>query len=74
MTAYPGQNPPLTRTMLGQNLHHPMGLPITAGCDTAQDKTRVCGDASSTEMQCLRLLRHSGVYLNYNAVIRINRD
>ena len=37
-----------------------MGLPITAGCDIAQDRTRVCSDASSTEMQSLRLLHHSG--------------
>ena len=33
-----------------------MGLPITAGCDTARDQTRVCSDTSSTEMQCLRPL------------------
>ena len=37
-----------------------MGLPITAGCDTARDLTRVCSDASSTERQSLRPLRHSG--------------
>ena len=34
------------------------GLPITAGCDTARDQTRVCSDTSSTEMQCLKLLHH----------------
>ena len=33
-------------------VHRPMGLPITAGCDTAWNRTRVCSDASSTEMQC----------------------
>uniref|UniRef100_A0A8C8D848 Synaptic Ras GTPase activating protein 1b n=1 Tax=Oncorhynchus tshawytscha TaxID=74940 RepID=A0A8C8D848_ONCTS len=43
-------------------VHRPMGLPITAGCDTAWEKTRVCSDASSLAMQCLRLLRHSGGY------------
>uniref|UniRef100_A0A4W5R601 Uncharacterized protein n=1 Tax=Hucho hucho TaxID=62062 RepID=A0A4W5R601_9TELE len=32
-----------------------MALPITAGCDTAWNRTRVCSDASSTEMQYLRL-------------------
>uniref|UniRef100_A0A8C7SPJ6 Synaptic Ras GTPase activating protein 1b n=1 Tax=Oncorhynchus mykiss TaxID=8022 RepID=A0A8C7SPJ6_ONCMY len=44
------------------NVHRPMGLPITAGCDTAWEQTRVCSDASSLAMQCLRLLRHSGGY------------
>jgi hypothetical protein len=56
MTAYPGQT--LTRTTLGPNVRCPMGLPITAGCDTAWNQTRVCSDASSTEMQCLGPLRH----------------
>ena len=28
-----------------------MGLPITAGCDTAWNRTRDCSDASCTEMQ-----------------------
>uniref|UniRef100_A0A674ER80 Serine/arginine repetitive matrix 1 n=3 Tax=Salmoninae TaxID=504568 RepID=A0A674ER80_SALTR len=28
-----------------------MGLPITAGCDIAGDRTQVCSDASSTVMQ-----------------------
>jgi hypothetical protein len=37
-----------------------MGLPMTAGCDTAWNQIRVSSDASSTEMQCLRPLRHSG--------------
>ena len=37
-----------------------MGLPVTVGCDTAWDRTRVCSDAYSTAMQCLRPLRHSG--------------
>jgi hypothetical protein len=37
-----------------------MRLPITAGWDTAQDRIRVCSDASSTEMQCLRPLRQPG--------------
>jgi hypothetical protein len=37
-----------------------MVLPITAVCDTAWNWTKVCSDASSTEMQCLRPLHHSG--------------
>ena len=36
-----------------------MGLPITASCDTAWNWTRVCRDASNTEMPYLRPLRHS---------------
>ena len=52
MMAYPGK----TWTTMGR----PMGLPITAGCDRAWNQTRVCSDAGSAEMQCLRLLRHSG--------------
>ena len=35
----------------GPNVGHPMGLPITVSCDTAWNRTRVCSDASSTEMQ-----------------------
>ena len=38
----------------------PMGLPNTADYNTAWKRTSVCSDASSTEMQRLRLLRHSG--------------
>jgi hypothetical protein len=34
----------------------PVGLPITAGCDTAWILTRDVSDASCTEMQCLRQL------------------
>ena len=37
-----------------------MGLPVTAGCDTAWDQTWVCSDASSTAMQYLRPLRPTG--------------
>uniref|UniRef100_A0AAZ3PQH3 Tc1-like transposase DDE domain-containing protein n=1 Tax=Oncorhynchus tshawytscha TaxID=74940 RepID=A0AAZ3PQH3_ONCTS len=37
-----------------------MGLPITTSCDTAWNRTRVCSDASSTEMQCVRILHHLG--------------
>ena len=44
----------------GPIVRRPMGFPIAAGCDTAWNRTRVCSDASSTEIQCLRLLRHSG--------------
>jgi hypothetical protein len=36
-----------------------MGLPVTACCDTAWDRTRVCSDVSCTAMQCLRPLQHS---------------
>ena len=28
----------------GPIVHRPMGLPITAGCDTAWNRTRVCSD------------------------------
>jgi hypothetical protein len=31
----------------------PMGFPITAGCDTAWNRTRVSSDAASTDMQWL---------------------
>ena len=41
-------------------MRRPRGLPIKAGCDTARDQTWVCNNASSTVMQCLRPLRHSG--------------
>ena len=41
-------------------MRRPMGLPITAGCDTAWYRTRVCSDASRTEMQCIRSLPDSG--------------
>uniref|UniRef100_A0AAZ3REG4 C3H1-type domain-containing protein n=1 Tax=Oncorhynchus tshawytscha TaxID=74940 RepID=A0AAZ3REG4_ONCTS len=37
-----------------------MGLPVAAVCNTAWDRTQVCSEASSTAMQCLRPLRHSG--------------
>ena len=43
----------------GPIVRRPMTLPIMAGCDTAWNRTRVCSEPSSTEMQCLRLLRHS---------------
>ena len=43
MTADPGDAGPIVRL--------PMGLPITAGCDTAWIRTRDCSDASCTEMQ-----------------------
>ena len=56
MTAYPGQT--RTRTTLGTT--GPMGLPITAGYDTAWNQTRDCSDAASTEMHCRRPLRQSG--------------
>ena len=34
--------PNLIRTTLGQLCADPVGLPITAGCDTAWNQTRVC--------------------------------
>ena len=55
----PNPNPDDT----GPIVRRPMGLPITAGCDTAWKRTRICSDASSTEMQRLRPLRHSGVHV-----------
>ena len=57
MMAYPGQ----TLTTLGQL--------CTALWDSqsqlviAWNRTRVCSDASSPEMQCLRPLRHSGALM-----------
>ena len=48
------------QVMHGPIVCRPMGLLITASCDTALDQTRVCSDASSTAMQCLRPLRHYG--------------
>ena len=54
MTAYPNPND------VESIVRRPMGLPITGSCDTAWNQTRVCSDASSTEMQSLRLLHHSG--------------
>ena len=56
MTAYSVQ----TRTTLGQLCSALMGLPITAGCDTAWNRTRVFTNVSSTQMQCLRPVCHSG--------------
>ena len=41
----PEPNPSLTAG------RRPTGLPITAGCDTARDRTQVCSDASSTVLQ-----------------------
>jgi hypothetical protein len=40
-----------------------------AGCDTAWNRTRVCSDASSTEMQCLRPLHHPGAQNNHKNVL-----
>ena len=54
----------------GPIVHRPMGLPITAGCDTAWNQTRVCRDYSSTEVQCLTPLRHSGALANINELAR----
>jgi hypothetical protein len=60
MTAYPGQ----TQTTLGQLCTAPMGLSITAECDTAWIRTMDCCDTSCTEMQCLRQLHHSGAHIS----------
>jgi hypothetical protein len=54
----------------GPIVHRPMGLPITAGCDTAWNQTRVCRDYSSTEIQCLTPLCHSGALTNINKLAR----
>jgi hypothetical protein len=58
MAAYPGPNPKPDTT--GPIVHCPMVLPITAGCDTAWNRTKVCGDAYSIERLCLKPLCHSG--------------
>ena len=63
----PQPNPPLTRT----TVRHPMGHPITAGCDTARDQTRVCIDTSSTDMQCLIPLCHRGASCCYRLQLRM---
>ena len=53
------QNPDDTEPIV----RRPMGLPITAGCNTGRIRTRDCSDASCTEMQCLRPLRPCVNYL-----------
>jgi hypothetical protein len=58
MMAYPGQTP--NPNGFGTIVHCPLGLSITAGCDTARERTRNFSGASSTAMQCLCPLRHSG--------------
>jgi hypothetical protein len=60
MTACPPAKPSPNPDNAGPIVHRPMGLPITAGCDTSRDRTRVCSDTSVTDMQCLRPLCHSG--------------
>jgi hypothetical protein len=59
----------LTSIELGKSAKNKtsMGIPITASCDTAWNRTRVSSDASSTEMQCLIMLRHSGAQ-KYGAI------
>uniref|UniRef100_A0A8K9VE35 Seizure related 6 homolog like n=1 Tax=Oncorhynchus mykiss TaxID=8022 RepID=A0A8K9VE35_ONCMY len=57
--------PSLNPDDAGPIVRRPMGLPITAGWDTARDQTWVCNNASSTVMQCLRPLRHSGGQIHY---------
>ena len=56
LPAKPSPNPDVA----GRIVRRPMGLPVTAGYDTARDRPRVSKDASSTAMQCLRPLHHSG--------------
>jgi hypothetical protein len=56
----PRQNPNDT----GPIVRCPVGHPIASGCDTACIRTRDCSDASYTEMQCLRPLRHAGTMTN----------
>ena len=56
----PRAKPSPNQDYAGPIVCRPMGLPITSGCDTTRDRIRVCSDASSTAMQCLRPLRHSG--------------
>ena len=47
----------------GPIVRRSMGLPITASRDTTWNRTRVFSDTSSTEMQCLRPLHHSGAQM-----------
>ena len=56
MAAYPGQT--RTRTTLGQLC-------------AAWNQTRVCSDAWSTEMQCLRPLRHFGAPSPFESLIML---
>uniref|UniRef100_A0AAZ3QPA8 Tc1-like transposase DDE domain-containing protein n=1 Tax=Oncorhynchus tshawytscha TaxID=74940 RepID=A0AAZ3QPA8_ONCTS len=51
----PLAKPSLNPDGAGPIVCRPMGIPITAGCDTARDQTRV-----RSAMQCLRPLCHSG--------------
>ena len=55
----PAAKPSPNSDNAGPIVHRPMGLPITASCDTAWNRTRVCSDASSTAIQCLITLPHS---------------
>ena len=59
----PRPNPFSNPNATGPIVRRPMGLPITSGCDTARDQTRVCSDASSTEMQCSSYYDYSTVVL-----------
>ena len=52
----------------GPIVRRPMGLLITSGCDTAWEQTRVCSDASSTVMQCLWPLCHTGGKVNFKVI------
>ena len=64
MTAYPGDTGPIVR--------HPIGLPITAKCDTAWIQSMDCSDASCTEMQYLRPLRQLWALITWH-IERINK-
>jgi hypothetical protein len=67
MTAYPGQTLPEPGQSWA-NFVPRYGTPDH--CDTARDQTMVCSDASSTEMQCFRPLRHTVVIIqNYSGCI-----
>ena len=46
-------------------VQRPMGLPIRAGCDTAGDESKVCSDASSTEMQWNNFLKALYLLMHY---------
>ena len=58
MTAYPGQ----TWTTLGQLCPALWDSRLRPVVIQPGNQTRICSDTSSTEMQCLRPLRHSGAH------------
>ena len=61
----------------GPVVHHLVGFPVAASCDTAWDQTRICSNTASTVMQGLRPLCHSGgsryAFLNVGGCIQATK-